>query len=224
VQDRRREERLGGPSGYHEAFRDDDHVLRTLTKLLDAASARRKLDPADGLEDAELDDDARVHVIHGDVARAERVLVNVRRFTGVLTITDSAILAAPSQVDQELLTASPLAFMESHGSLVVPWDTLVQVAQALATTSPDTLLDYIRQEEAQFRTESVHSHYTSGRRYSDYISPEICEEIAPSIVRPTTSSGGPRVTQSLRPSRSSVQDNELSGTPGAPPPRPTTGV
>ena len=40
-----------GPSGYHdEVFHDDDHVLRTLTKLLDDAStAHRKLDPTEGL-------------------------------------------------------------------------------------------------------------------------------------------------------------------------------
>jgi hypothetical protein len=37
---RRRESRHGGPSGYHdEIFHDDDDVLRTLTKLLDDASA-----------------------------------------------------------------------------------------------------------------------------------------------------------------------------------------
>jgi hypothetical protein len=74
-----------GPSGYHdEVFHDDDHVLRTLTKLLDdASSAHRKLDPADGLQDAQLDDGARVHIVHGDVARGGHVLVNIRKFTGV---------------------------------------------------------------------------------------------------------------------------------------------
>jgi pilus assembly protein CpaF len=60
-----------GPSGYHdEAFHDDDHVLGTLTKLFDdASSAHRKLDPAGGLQDAQLDDGARIHIVHGDVAR-----------------------------------------------------------------------------------------------------------------------------------------------------------
>ncbi|MGH9261475.1 MAG: hypothetical protein ACRD08_16540 [Acidimicrobiales bacterium] len=74
-----------GPSGYHdEVFHDDDHVLRTLTKLLDDAStAHRKLDPAEGLQDAQLDDGARVHIVHGDVARGGHVLVNIRKFTGV---------------------------------------------------------------------------------------------------------------------------------------------
>jgi len=74
-----------GPSGYHdEVFHDDDHVLRTLTKLLDDAStAHRSLDPAEGLQDAQLDDGARVHIVHGDIARGGHVLVNIRKFTGI---------------------------------------------------------------------------------------------------------------------------------------------
>jgi pilus assembly protein CpaF len=74
-----------GPSGYHdEVFHDDDHVLRTLTKLLDDAStAHRKLDPAEGLQDAQLDSGARVHIVHGDIARGGHVIVNIRKFTGI---------------------------------------------------------------------------------------------------------------------------------------------
>ena len=74
-----------GPSGYHdEVFHDDDHVVRVLTKLLDdASSAHRSLDPAEGLQDAQLDDGARVHVVHGDIARGGHVLVNIRKFTGI---------------------------------------------------------------------------------------------------------------------------------------------
>jgi pilus assembly protein CpaF len=74
-----------GSSGYHdETFHDDDHVLRTLTKLLDDASgAHRKLDPAEGLQDAQLDDGSRVHVVHGDLARGGHTLVNIRRFAAI---------------------------------------------------------------------------------------------------------------------------------------------
>jgi pilus assembly protein CpaF len=74
-----------GSSGYHdELFHDDDHVLRTLTKILDDASgSHRKLDPAEGLQDAQLDDGARLHIVHGDVGRDGHVLVNIRKFTGV---------------------------------------------------------------------------------------------------------------------------------------------
>jgi len=74
-----------GRSGYHdEVFHDDAHVSRTLTKLLDdAEGAHRKLDPAEGLQDAQLDDGARVHIVHGDIARGGHVLVNIRKFAAI---------------------------------------------------------------------------------------------------------------------------------------------
>jgi pilus assembly protein CpaF len=74
-----------GPSGYHdEVFNDDEHVVRTLTKILDdATGSHRKLDPAEGLQDAQLDTGARLHIVHGDVGRDGHVLVNIRKFTGV---------------------------------------------------------------------------------------------------------------------------------------------
>ena len=66
-----------GTSGYHhEVFHDDDHVVRTLTKILDDASAsHRKLDPAEGLQDAQLDDGARLHIVHGDISRGGHIMV-----------------------------------------------------------------------------------------------------------------------------------------------------
>lgn len=74
-----------GPHGYHEeSFHDHDHVVRTLTKLLhDASRAHRKLDPAEGLQDAQLDDGARLHIVHADVGKGSNLLVNIRKFTGV---------------------------------------------------------------------------------------------------------------------------------------------
>ena len=77
--------RHSGPSGYHsDAFHDDDHVARTLMRLLDdAATAHRKLDPAEGLQDAQLASGARLHIVHGDIARGGHLLVNIRKFTGV---------------------------------------------------------------------------------------------------------------------------------------------
>lgn len=77
--------RHGGTSGYHhESFHDDDHVVRTLTKLLDESStSHRKLDPTEGLQDAQLDDGSRLHIVHGDLSRGGHVMVNIRRFTGV---------------------------------------------------------------------------------------------------------------------------------------------
>lgn len=74
-----------GTSGYHhETFHDDEHVIRTLTKLLDdSSSSHRKLDATEGLQDAQLDDGSRLHIVHGDLARGGHLMVNIRRFTGV---------------------------------------------------------------------------------------------------------------------------------------------
>ncbi|WP_208029148.1 CpaF family protein [Rhabdothermincola sediminis] len=74
-----------GPSGYHhEVFHDDEHVTRILTKILDdASSSHRKLDPSEGLQDAQLDDGARLHIVHGDLSRGGHTMVNIRKFTGV---------------------------------------------------------------------------------------------------------------------------------------------
>ena len=98
-----------GPSGYHdEVFHDDDHVLRTLTKILDDSSAsHRKLDPTEGLQDAQLDDGARLHIVHGDVARGGHVMVNIRKFTGV------AFRSLEELVERDMLSAQVASFLRA---------------------------------------------------------------------------------------------------------------
>jgi len=74
----------GGSRFHDEVFHDDDHVMRTLTKLLDdSTTSHRKLDPTEGLQDAQLDDGARLHIVHGDLSRGGHLMVNIRKFTGV---------------------------------------------------------------------------------------------------------------------------------------------
>ena len=98
-----------GVSGYHgEAFHDDDHVLRTLTKILDDASgSHRKLDPAEGLQDAQLDTGARLHIVHGDVGRDGHVLVNIRKFNGV------AIKSLDELVERDMLDQPVADFLRA---------------------------------------------------------------------------------------------------------------
>lgn len=98
-----------GRSGYHdEVFHDDEHVIRTLTKILDdAAGAHRKLDPTEGLQDAQLDDGARLHIVHGDVARGGHVMVNIRRFTGV------AFRELEQLVGRNMLTVQAAEFLRA---------------------------------------------------------------------------------------------------------------
>ena len=74
----------GGGRAHHEAFHDDAHVVRTLTRMLDDASgSHRTLDPTTGLQDAQLDDGSRLHIVHGDLSRGGHLMVNIRKFTGV---------------------------------------------------------------------------------------------------------------------------------------------
>ncbi len=99
--------RHAGPSGYHdEVFHDDEHLARTLTKLLDdASSSHRKLDPAEGLQDAQLDDGSRLHIVHGDVARGGHLMVNIRRFTGV------AFRSLDELVERDMLSPQVAEFL-----------------------------------------------------------------------------------------------------------------
>ncbi|MBA3302511.1 MAG: CpaF family protein, partial [Acidimicrobiia bacterium] len=101
--------RHSGPSGYHdEVFHDDEHVVRTLTKILDDASgSHRKLDPAEGLQDAQLDNGARLHIVHGDVGRDGHLLVNIRKFTGV------AYRSLEDLVDRDMLDAAAAEFLRA---------------------------------------------------------------------------------------------------------------
>jgi pilus assembly protein CpaF len=98
-----------GPSGYHdEVFHDDDHVVRTLTKILDdAGAAHRKLDATEGLQDAQLDDGSRLHIVHGDLTRGGHLMVNLRRFTGVRYRTLAELVA------QEMLTPPAARFLRA---------------------------------------------------------------------------------------------------------------
>ncbi len=96
-----------GLSGYHdEVFEDDAHVVRTLTKILDDSSAsHRKLDPTEGLQDAQLDNGARLHIVHGDLSRGGHVMVNIRKFTGV------AFTSLGELVERDMLTREAAAFL-----------------------------------------------------------------------------------------------------------------
>lgn len=98
-----------GPSGYHdEVFHDDEHVVRTLTKILDdASSSHRKLDPAEGLQDAQLDGGARVHIVHRDIGQNGHLLVNIRKFTGI------PFRSLDELVERKMLPAPAASFLRA---------------------------------------------------------------------------------------------------------------
>ena len=71
------------------------------------AGAHRKLDPAEGLQDAQLDDGARLHIVHGDVGRGGHVMVNIRKFTGV------AFRTLDELVERDMLDRAVAAFLRA---------------------------------------------------------------------------------------------------------------
>ncbi|MGH9056971.1 MAG: CpaF family protein [Acidimicrobiales bacterium] len=101
--------RHSGAGGYHhEVFHDDDHVVRVLTKILDDASrSHRKLEPAEGLQDAQLDNGARIHIVHSDVGRDGHLLVNIRKFSGVLHRSLGELIA------REMLDPATARFLQA---------------------------------------------------------------------------------------------------------------
>ncbi len=112
--------RHSGQSGYHdEVFHDDDHVVRTLTKIIDdssSAGSNRKLDPAEGLQDAQLESGARMHIVHQDIGRDAHLIVNIRKFTGV-NIRSLAELAHRGTIEHS--TAAFLRAAVRSGATIV---------------------------------------------------------------------------------------------------------
>jgi pilus assembly protein CpaF len=101
--------RHSGAGGYHhEVFHDDEHVVRVLTKILDDASkSHRKLDPAEGLQDAQLEDGARIHIVHSDVGRDGHLLVNIRKFSGVVHRSLAEL------IDRDMLDVTTARFLQA---------------------------------------------------------------------------------------------------------------
>jgi pilus assembly protein CpaF len=158
-----------GPSGYHgEVFHDDEHVLRTLTKILDEAStSHRKLDPTEGLQDAQLDNGARLHIVHSDLARGGHVMVNIRKFTGLQFHTLSEL------VERDMLTHQAAQFLkacvQSRLSIVVagpPGSGKTTMLNCCAAELDPTLRVVIAEEvfEADIRVPNVASMQTRPTR------------------------------------------------------------
>jgi pilus assembly protein CpaF len=101
--------RHSGVGGFHsEVFHDDDHVTRTITKILeDAGGAHRKLDPSEGLQDAQLESGARMHIVHADIGRDSHMIVNIRKFTGV------SVSSLDELVSREMLDTPVAAFLRA---------------------------------------------------------------------------------------------------------------
>ena len=93
---------FGATEKLSESFYDDDHLNRTVSRLLERSiGSHRKLDPVAGLQDAQLPDGSRVHIVHPELTKSAHLCVNIRKFTGLTnrTLTQlvhKAMLSSPS--------------------------------------------------------------------------------------------------------------------------------
>jgi pilus assembly protein CpaF len=161
--------RHAGTSGYHhQNFHDDDHVLRTVTRIVDRSDgAHRALDPTSGLQDAQLDNGARLHIVHNDIARGGHMIVNIRKFTGV------AFHSLHELVGSDTLTADAADFLracvQSKLSIVfagVPGAGKTTLLSCCAAELDPTLRVVIAEEvfEADVPLPNVASMQTRGPR------------------------------------------------------------
>ena len=76
--------RHGRPTTFHtEVFHDSEHLRRTIARiLLDNGINQRKLEPAYGVQDAQVYGGSRLHVVHEDLTKDGTLVVNIRKFTG----------------------------------------------------------------------------------------------------------------------------------------------
>ncbi len=71
----------GSRARVYLSFYDDNHVERIVGRLLDTSmSSHKKLDSALGVQDAQLADGSRVHVVHPELVAQNHMLVNIRKF------------------------------------------------------------------------------------------------------------------------------------------------
>jgi len=71
---------------------------RAYRNLTGYGASHRNLDPSEGLQDAQLDTGARVHIVHGDIARGGHLMVNIRKFVGpVFVLPDVPIAPAATR-------------------------------------------------------------------------------------------------------------------------------
>ncbi len=78
----------GSRARVYLSFYDDNHVERIIGRLLDGSlSSQKKLDPALGIQDAQLSDGSRVHVVHPELVAQNHMLVNIRKFSTSKDVT-----------------------------------------------------------------------------------------------------------------------------------------
>ena len=145
--------RHGRPTAFYgAAFHDAEHLRRTVERILaDSGLGQRALDPAEGLQDAQLKGGARLHVVHADLTREGSLALNIRKFTGLprrslddlvqggmLSETAAALLRAAQRAHASIVFSGPpgsgKTTLLSALAAEMPAETRVVVAEEVLET------------------------------------------------------------------------------------------
>lgn len=158
----------GGVERVRHGFFDDDHVLRIVARLLDRSDqAHRSLDPSEGIQDAQLYNGARMHIVHRDLAKGGHLLINVRKFV------DTRGRSIADLVRNGTLTDQAAEFLIGHvrrGATIIcagaPGSGKTTLLSALANALPVTARVVTAEEvfEANLTLRNVASMQTRPRR------------------------------------------------------------
>lgn len=71
----------GPPHRHCEGFHDEQHLERVLSRMLETSvGSTRQLDPSLGVQDAQLPDGTRLHIVHPELTRNFSFAVSIRKF------------------------------------------------------------------------------------------------------------------------------------------------
>ncbi len=112
------------PERLRNHFYDEDHLSRTVARLLErSVGSHRKLDPIAGLQDAQLPDGSRVHIVHPDLTKSAQLAVNIRKFTGLpnrsleqLVLRDMLTASAAELLKATVRSGATILFAGPPGS------------------------------------------------------------------------------------------------------------
>ena len=69
------------PRRHHETFHDEQHLERVLARMLETSvGSTRQLDPSLGVQDAQLPDGTRIHIVHPELTQNFSFAVSIRKF------------------------------------------------------------------------------------------------------------------------------------------------
>ncbi len=69
------------PYRHNECFHDEQHLERVLSRMLETSvGSTRQLDPSLGVQDAQLPDGTRLHIVHPELTREYSFAISIRKF------------------------------------------------------------------------------------------------------------------------------------------------